>query len=85
MKLNRTRSIHAARLFTLLACMFLMCMSVFGQGSEGRILGTVLDQSGASIPGAKVTVLDVDRGTARSLTTDASGAYNAPKIGRAHV
>ena len=80
MKLNRTRSIHAARLFTLLACMFLMCMSVFGQGSEGRILGTVLDQSGASIPGAKVTVLDVDRGTARSLTTDASGAYNAPNL-----
>src|SRR5665213_2688427 len=52
----------------------------FSQGSEGRILGTVTDQSGAAIPGAKVTITDIDRGTTRTLMSDASGAYNAPNL-----
>jgi hypothetical protein len=37
--------------------------------SSGRILGTVTDQSGAVLPGAKVTILDTQRGLARDLTT----------------
>jgi len=64
----------------MVVSMLLMSVSVFGQGSEGRIQGTVLDQSGGSIPGAKVTVTDVDRGTSRTLTTDAAGSYNAPNL-----
>jgi hypothetical protein len=81
MNLNSTRSVFAAmRLSAVIVCISLMSVSLFGQGSEGRILGTVLDQSGGSIPGAKVTVLDVDRGTTRTLTTDAAGSYNAPNL-----
>jgi len=40
----------------------------------------VLDQSGAAIPGATVTILDLQRGTSRTLMTDPAGAYNAPNL-----
>jgi hypothetical protein len=43
-------------------------------------VGSISDQSGAAIPGATVTVEDVQRGTTRTLTTDRAGAYNAPNL-----
>jgi hypothetical protein len=59
---------------------FLVCVPLFSQGSTGRIVGTVTDANGGAITGATVTILDVQRGTSRSLTTDESGAYNAPNL-----
>lgn len=60
--------------------MFSLCASLFGQGSAGNISGTITDQTGGAVPGAMVTVTDVDRGINRVLTTDASGAYSAPNL-----
>src|ERR1700730_4094017 len=60
--------------------LFLTCTSLFSQGSAGRIQGSVLDQSGAAIPGATVTIQDVQKGTSRPLTTDSAGAFNAPNL-----
>ena len=48
--------------------------------SNGRILGTVTDQTGAVIGGATVIIIDTERGLARTLTTDAAGEYNAPSL-----
>lgn len=59
---------------------FLSCSPLFAQGSAGRILGTVTDQSGGSIAGATVIVTDINRNTPRTLTTDQSGEYNAPNL-----
>src|SRR5215471_7503382 len=56
------------------------CAPMFSQGNEGRILGSVTDQSGAIITGATVTVTDVARGISRPLTTDQAGQYNAPNL-----
>ena len=53
---------------------------LFSQGSAGRILGTVTDQTGGAVAGATVTVTDAERGTSRNLTTDESGEYNAPSL-----
>ncbi len=58
----------------------LSCFPLFSQGSAGRIGGTVVDQSGGAIPAAKVTLTDVERGAARTVTTDAAGAYAAPNL-----
>src|SRR6266850_1967666 len=58
----------------------LFCSSMFGQTSNGRISGTVKDQTGALIPGAEVTVTDTARGLARNLTTGEAGAYLAPNL-----
>src|SRR4030088_407984 len=59
---------------------FLLCLPVFSQGSSGRIVGTITDANGGAITGAIVTILDVQRGTSRALTTDESGAYSAPNL-----
>ena len=59
---------------------FLSCAPLFAQGTAGRILGTVTDQSGGAIADANVIVTDVDRNVPRTLTTDQSGAYNAPNL-----
>jgi Carboxypeptidase regulatory-like domain/TonB dependent receptor len=58
----------------------LLGVPAFSQGNTGRILGSVVDQSGGTVAGATVTVLDKDRGISRTLTTDEAGAYNAPNL-----
>jgi hypothetical protein len=44
------------------------------------VLGSVTDQSGASVAGATVVVTDTQRGTSRTLISDASGDYVAPDL-----
>ena len=58
----------------------LLCLPAYSQGSFGRILGTVSDQSGGVVSGATVSVIDTERGVTRTLTTDDAGAYNAPNL-----
>src|SRR5882724_827108 len=55
----------------------LFCAPLFSQTSQGTIQGAVLDQTGGSVAGAKVTVTDVARGITRVLTTDSAGQYVA--------
>jgi hypothetical protein len=54
----------------------------FGQAqvSSGDIHGTITDQSGAGIPGAKVTAVDPERGITRTTTSDSSGDYRIPLL-----
>jgi hypothetical protein len=58
----------------------LLSLPAYSQGTAGHILGAITDSNGGAIAGATVTVLDVQRGTTRTLTTDESGAYNAPNL-----
>src|SRR5215467_27763 len=58
----------------------LFSLPLFAQGNFGHILGTVTDSTGAVIPGATVSIIDKDRGLARTLTTDEAGLYNAPNL-----
>src|ERR1700687_4206074 len=58
----------------------LLCLPAFSQGSFGRILGTVTDQSGGVVSGATVTVQDTDRGVTKSLVTNDAGEYSAPTL-----
>ena len=60
--------------------MLFICLQAYSQGSNGRILGTVTDQSGGVIAGATVTVTDIQRGVSRALTTDDAGEYSAPQL-----
>jgi hypothetical protein len=46
----------------------------------GRISGIVIDSSGGAVAEATVTITDVSRGVARTLTTDSAGAYSAPNL-----
>ena len=58
----------------------LMSISVWSQVNLGRVSGTITDQTGGAIAGATVTVLDVERGVPRTLTTDDAGVYTAPNL-----
>jgi len=81
--IQRAWAARARNTVQLLGAMFallLLCVPVFSQGSFGRILGTVTDQSGGVISGATVIVMDTERGINRTLTTDDAGAYNAPNL-----
>jgi hypothetical protein len=71
---------QAARGIVIGAGLLGMSVLLFSQGSEGRISGTITDQSGAAIPSARVTITDVQRNVSRALTTDPAGAYAAPSL-----
>jgi Carboxypeptidase regulatory-like domain/TonB-dependent Receptor Plug Domain len=47
------------------------------QVATGSIVGTVVDASGQIVPGAQVTIRNVDRNTSTSAVTDDNGAYSA--------
>src|SRR5260370_8519629 len=71
---------NALRMLGGTLMVLLLSLPAFSQGSAGRIVGTITDQTGGAIGGATVTVADVQRGTTRTLTTDDSGSYNAPNL-----
>jgi hypothetical protein len=48
----------------------------FAQSVRGSLTGSVLDQSGAAIPGAKVTVRDPNTGVTRTTVSSAEGSYS---------
>src|SRR6267143_2730201 len=58
----------------------LLCLPLFSQGSSGRILGTVTDQSGGVVAGATVTITDTERGVTKTLVTNDPGEYSTPPL-----
>jgi hypothetical protein len=48
--------------------------------NSGDIRGSVTDQSGALIPGVTVTVLNVDTGVSKDITTNKDGLYDTNSI-----
>ena len=60
----------------------LATLGAFAQSqiTTGTITTTVTDASGAIIPGASVTVTNIDTNFERSGSTDASGRYVAPLL-----
>jgi hypothetical protein len=61
----------------------LLCLAptlVCGQSNRGRISGVVTDPSGASVPGAKITVENVGTHAERTLTSNGEGSYAATDI-----
>lgn len=78
--MNLVTSLGLRKICWISTVYFLLSMPVLAQSNAGRILGTVVDQSGAVIVGASVTVTDVQRGITRTLTTDQAGEYAAPNL-----
>jgi hypothetical protein len=76
----RVNAAKAMRALCLSIGVLLVCIPAFSQGNQGRITGTITDQSGGVVASAIVTVKDVQRGLSRTLTTGDSGEYNAPNL-----
>lgn len=63
------------------AIILVVSQAIFAQGVRGTISGTVTDQSGAVVPNATVTLVDVERGTeVRSVQTNDNGNYQMIEI-----
>ena len=61
-----------------------LAASAAAQSVSGTILGTVTDSSGATVPGAKVTIVNEGTGLTRVLTADSNGEYTAPALPTGH-
>jgi hypothetical protein len=61
----------------VLFAILLSCGVALAQSTLGTLLGTVTDPSGGVVPNATVKITNVDEGTSRTVTTDASGSYEA--------
>ncbi len=68
---------NVLRVLGVVCVVLLAGAPAYPQGSTGRILGVVTDQSGGNVAGATVTVTDVARGVSQTLTTDSDAAYVA--------
>jgi carboxypeptidase family protein/TonB-dependent receptor-like protein len=74
------KCVHFSRAgFAIAACLLFAALS-FAQLPTAKIVGTVKDSSGASVPGAMVKVTNVDTNVTRTLTTDSDGSYNALEL-----
>src|SRR5689334_11780477 len=61
--------------------LFLSASSLLGQSSSGTIEGSVLDPTGAAIPGAQIRLVGSETGAVvREITTNAEGIFTAPLL-----
>ncbi len=75
MKMKWTHALAVAALALGSLC------SLFAQATNsGDLSGTVTDTNGAAIPGATVTVLNIDTGVTRDYTTNGAGVYDTSSI-----
>jgi len=66
------------RLF-LGGCILCALPGAFGQTS-GSIAGEAMDQSGAAIPGAAISLVNAETNAARTVFTNEVGAYSFPTL-----
>ena len=66
---------RAIRTLLTLAVFATLGTTLYAQATSGRISGAVTDAQGGLLPGATVTVTEVNTNYTRSATTDATGAY----------
>ena len=87
MQRTNTTGRTGRRVARVLMAVFLLATSwslMQGQSDTGRVTGTVADATGALIPGASVTLTDVDTGIAQTRTTGGEGSFNFPALTRGH-
>ena len=56
------------------------CSLSYAQTTFGRIVGTVVDGSGAAVPQAQVTLTNIDTSAKRNTVTGAEGLYEFPNV-----
>jgi hypothetical protein len=70
--------------FNRLAVAFLVLLALpllaHGQSSEGTVLGSVTDPSGAVMPNVNITITNALTGAVKTLTTNDDGQYVAPNL-----
>ncbi len=73
--------------FTCICLLLVQGRYAYGQVDEGAITGTVTDTTGAVVPGAEVTLLNLDQGITLTTKSNNNGSYtfSPVRIGRYSV
>src|ERR1019366_324735 len=82
-KVSGTFQPSCGALAFIVFAVFLLLHSVSGvaqSGATGTIVGTVPDASGAVVPGAAVSVINVGTNTHQNTVTSPSGTYSVPGL-----
>jgi carboxypeptidase family protein/TonB-dependent receptor-like protein len=71
-----------ARVTAVLCLLLTLAMpgAIHAQVAGGSITGTVRGESGAAMPGVRVSITDATSSAARAVTTDTDGFYNVPDL-----
>ena len=72
---SKSSLLSCAIVFAL--AMLLVPVSLHGQELRGKIVGRVLDQNKAAVPGATIKITDTARNATVTLTTNADGLFEA--------
>jgi hypothetical protein len=70
--------------FAALALFFFSARAAYGQVDEGAITGTIQDATGAVVPNAHVTLLNIDQGITLETKSSASGGYTFSPVRVGH-
>lgn len=70
---------------SLVALCLLLCVAfspgrLVGQAVYGSIFGTVTDANGAAVPGAKVTITEINKNVSVQTETNSDGNYNQTRL-----
>jgi hypothetical protein len=71
---------YISSIIRALLLLILLTAVASAQTFRGTILGTVTDPTGAVVPGAKITVKNINTGLERSTSTDVDGNYTIPEL-----
>jgi hypothetical protein len=70
----------ALMVFVFLLSAFCLLPSAFSQSASANLSGTVVDQNGAVVPGARVKVSNTATGLQREVTTNDEGSFTVPLL-----
>ena len=68
------------KLFTVFALFSALCVPLSAQVASAELSGTVLDSTGAALPGAKVTATNVGTNVSHDAVSDGTGNYVIPLL-----
>src|SRR5215470_4491810 len=69
-----------ARITFVSVVVIMTAARLYGQGATAAISGTVLDPTGAAIPGASITVKNLGTAFTQTVVSDDQGRYLAPDL-----
>ena len=78
--MENRRRLDLVKVLVLITLMVLAAAADRAQTFRGTILGMVTDATGAAVPGATVTVRNVDTGLLRKTESQADGSYLVPEL-----
>ncbi len=67
-----------------LVLLFITVFTSLSVAQEATIVGTVMDQTGAAVPNASITITNTDTGITRTITTGTAGEYVVPDLHIGH-